>query len=137
MRPDIRSLLHGIFNLILPFFAYDLAGLLVFSLTAGNYTPWASFWPMAVLIHLPFLSDVIGVVVGAVRYKRSKRVCAMLGIIFSIGGAVLYYSCATSGALPCLVCWSDIFDKEGAVCGLNSLRWAPLSMPTASAVRSR
>ena len=47
MRPDIRSLLHGIFNLILPFFAYDLAGLLVFSLTAGNYTPWASFWPMA------------------------------------------------------------------------------------------
>lgn len=45
MRPDIRSLLHGIFNLILPFFAYDLAGLLVFSLTAGNYTPWASFWP--------------------------------------------------------------------------------------------
>lgn len=28
MRPDIRSLLHGIFNLILPFFAYDLAGLL-------------------------------------------------------------------------------------------------------------
>lgn len=38
-----------------------------------------------------FLSDVIGVVVGAVRYKRSKRVCAMLGIIFSIGGAVLYY----------------------------------------------
>ena len=34
---------------------------------------------------------VIGVVVGAVRYKRSKRVCAMLGIIFSIGGAVLYY----------------------------------------------
>lgn len=89
MRPDIRSLLHGIFNLILPFFAYDLAGLLVFSLTAGNYTPWASFWPMAVLIHLPFLSDVIGVVVGAVRYKRSKRVCAMLGTIFSIGGAVL------------------------------------------------
>ena len=71
MRPDIRSLLHGIFNLILPFFAYDLAGLLVF--------------------HLPFLSDVIGVVVGAVRYKRSKRVCAMLGTIFSIGGAVLYY----------------------------------------------
>ena len=39
MRPDIRSLLHGIFNLTLPFFAYDLAGLLVFSLTAGNYTP--------------------------------------------------------------------------------------------------
>ena len=91
MRPDIRSLLHGIFNLILPFFAYDLAGLLVFSLTAGNYTPWAFFWPKAVLIHLPFLSDVIGVVVGAVRYKRSKRVCAMLGTIFSIGGAVLYY----------------------------------------------
>lgn len=28
---------------------------------------------------------------GAVRYKRSKRVCAMLGTIFSIGGAVLYY----------------------------------------------
>ena len=36
-------------------------------------------------------TSVIGVVVGAVRYKRSKRVCAMLGTIFSIGGAVLYY----------------------------------------------
>ena len=39
MRPDTRSLLHGIFNLILPFFAYDLAGLLVFSLTVGDYSP--------------------------------------------------------------------------------------------------
>lgn len=42
MRPDICSLLHGIFNLILPFFAYDLAGLLVFSLTVGDYTPWTA-----------------------------------------------------------------------------------------------
>ena len=102
MRPDIRSLLHGIFNLILPFFAYDLAGLLVFSLTAGNYTPWASFWPMAVLIHLPFLSDVIGVVGGAVRSKRSKRVCAMLGTLFSIGGAVLYYMLRYQWGFPLL-----------------------------------
>ena len=38
MRPDIRSLIHGIFNLILPFFAYDLAGLLAFALTAVSYT---------------------------------------------------------------------------------------------------
>lgn len=36
MRPDIRSLIHGIFNLILPFFAYDLAGLLSFALTVGT-----------------------------------------------------------------------------------------------------
>ena len=68
MRPDIRSLLHGIFNLILPFFAYDLAGLLVFSLTVGDYTPWT-----------------------AVRYARTGRTCALLGIIFSVGGAALYY----------------------------------------------
>jgi len=91
MRPDTRSLLHGIFNLILPLFAYDLAGLLVFSLTAGDYTPWLSVWPMRILTYLPFLSDLIGVIVGGVRYARRGRTRALLGIIFSVGGAALYF----------------------------------------------
>lgn len=91
MRPDTRSLLHGIFNLILPFFAYDLAGLLVFSLTVGDYSPWLSVWPMRILTYLPFLSDLIGVIVGGVRYARRGRTRALLGIIFSVGGAALYY----------------------------------------------
>ena len=91
MRPDTRSLLHGIFNLILPFFAYDLAGLLVFSLTVGDYSPWLSVWPMHILTYLPFLSDLSGVSVGGVRYARRGRTRALLGIIFSVGGAALYY----------------------------------------------
>ena len=91
MRPDTRSLLHGIFNLILPLFAYDLAGLLVFSLTAGDYTPWLSVWPMRILTYLPFLSDLIGVIVGGVRYARRGRTRALLGIIFSVGDAALYF----------------------------------------------
>lgn len=91
MRPDIRSLIHGIFNLILPFFAYDLAGLLAFALTVGDYTPWTAVWPMTILVALPFLSDLIGVVLGAVRYAKTGRTCALLGIIFSAGGAALYY----------------------------------------------
>lgn len=91
MRPDTRSLLHGIFNLILPFFAYDLAGLLVFSLTVGDYSPWLSVWPMRILTYLPFFSDLIGVIVGGVRYARRGRTRALLGIIFSVGGAALYY----------------------------------------------
>lgn len=92
MRPDIRSLLHGIFNLILPFFAYDLAGLLVFSLTAGNYTPWASFWPMAVLIHLPFLSDVIGVAVGGGALQKEQACLCHAGhhLLHRRRGAVLH-----------------------------------------------
>ena len=91
MRPDIRSLIHGIFNLILPFFAYDLAGLLAFALTVGDYTPWTAIWPMTILAALPFLSDLIGVVLGAVRYAKTGRTCALLGIIVSAGGAALYY----------------------------------------------
>ncbi len=71
MRPDIRSLIHGIFNLILPFFAYDLAGLLSFALTVGDYTPWTAIWPMTILVALPFLSDLVGVVLGAVRYAEN------------------------------------------------------------------
>ena len=87
MRPDIRSLIHGIFNLILPFFAYDLAGLLSFALTVGDYTPWTAIWPMTILVALPFLSDLVGVVLGVVRYAKTGRTCALLGIIFSVGGA--------------------------------------------------
>ena len=109
MRPDTRSLLHGIFNLILPFFAYDLAGLLVFSLTVGDYSPWLSVWPMRILTYLPFLSDLIGVIVGGMRYARRGRTRALLGIIFSVGGAARRCTICSASiwALPCLGCWSD------------------------------
>ena len=34
---------------------------------------------------------LIGVIVGGVRYARRGRTRALLGIIFSVGGAALYY----------------------------------------------
>ena len=88
MRGDTRSLIHGIINLIVPFFIYDLASLLV---TAANYDPWLAFWPMTILLWLPFLSDAVCVVVAAVRFARRGRTRALLGLIFSLGGAALYY----------------------------------------------
>lgn len=54
MRGDTRSLIHGIINLIVPFFIYDLASLLVGAITAANYNPWLAFWPMTILLWLPF-----------------------------------------------------------------------------------
>lgn len=54
MRGDTRSLIHGIINLIVPFFIYDLAQLLVSAVTAANYDPWLAFWPMQILLWLPF-----------------------------------------------------------------------------------
>lgn len=59
MRGDTRSLIHGIINLIVPFFIYDLASLLVGAITAANYNPWLAFWPMTILLWLPFLSDAV------------------------------------------------------------------------------
>ncbi len=91
MRADTRSLIHGIINLILPIFYYDLAGLLVGAFTAASYDPWVAFLPMAILVWLPFVSDVVCVAVAAVRFKRRGRTRALLGLIFSLGGAVLYY----------------------------------------------
>lgn len=91
MRGDTRSLIHGIINLIVPIFAYDLIALLVYAVTAANYNPWAAFLPMAILSWLPFVSDAVCVVVAAVRYKRRGRTRALLGLIFSLGGAALYY----------------------------------------------
>lgn len=44
MREDTRSLVHGIINLIVPFFQYDLAVLLVGAISAANYKPWLAFW---------------------------------------------------------------------------------------------
>ena len=38
-----------------------------------------------------FLLWLVGVVLGAVRYAKTGRTCALLGIIFSVGGAALYY----------------------------------------------
>ena len=90
MRPDIRSLLHGIFNLILPFFAYDLAGLLVFSLTAGNYTPWASFWPMAGLIRLPVRRHRRGGGGGALQKEQACLRHAGHHLLHRRRGAVLH-----------------------------------------------
>ena len=80
MRGDTRSLIHGIINLIVPFFIYDLASLLVGAITAANYNPW-----------LAFVSDAVCVVVAAVRFQRRGRTRALLGLIFSVGAAALYY----------------------------------------------
>lgn len=91
MRGDTRSLLHGAVNLLLPFFIYDAAVLLVSALTAGNYNPWLAFWPMTILVWSPFVSDAVCVVVAAIRFKRRGRTRALLGLIFSLGGAALYY----------------------------------------------
>ena len=91
MSGDTRSLLHGIFNLILPFFIYDLASLLVAAFTAARYNPWIGFLPMSILLLLPYVSDAIGVVVAAVRFRRRGRTRALLGLIFSLGSAPLYY----------------------------------------------
>ena len=87
MSGDTRSLLHGIFNLLLPFFIYDLASLLV----AARYNPWISFLPMSILLLLPYVSDAVGVVVAAVRFHRRGRTRALLGLIFSLSSAPLYY----------------------------------------------
>lgn len=91
MSGDTRSLLHGIFNLLLPFFIYDLASLLVAAFTAARYNPWISFLPMSILLLLPYVSDAVGVVVAAVRFHRRGRTRALLGLIFSLGSAPLYY----------------------------------------------
>ena len=91
MRGDTRSLIHGIINLIVPFFIYDLASLLVGAITAANYNPWLDFWPMTILLWLPFVSDAVCVVVAAVRFQRRGRTRALLGLIFSVGAAALYY----------------------------------------------
>lgn len=91
MRGDTRSLIHGIINLIVPFFIYDLASLLVGAITAANYNPWLAFWPMTILLWLPFVSDAVCVVVAAVRFQRRGRTRALLGLIFSVGAAALYY----------------------------------------------
>ena len=64
MCGDTRSLIHGIINLIVPFFIYDLASLLVGAITAANYNPWLAFWPMTILLWLPFVSDAVCVVVA-------------------------------------------------------------------------
>ena len=87
MRGDTRSLLHGIINLLMPLFIYDLASLLV----AAISEPWLAFWPMTVLLWLPFVSDAVCVIVAAVRFRRRGRTRALLGLIFSLGAAALYY----------------------------------------------
>lgn len=91
MRGDTRSLLHGIINLLVPLFIYDLAGLLVAAFSAARYEPWLAFWPMTVLLWLPFVSDAVCVIVAAVRFRRRGRTRALLGLIFSLGAAALYY----------------------------------------------
>lgn len=91
MRGDTRSLVHGIINLLLPVFIYDGALLLVSALTAANYSPWLAFWPMTILLWSPFVSDAVCVIIAAVRFKRRGRTRALLGLIFSLGGAALYY----------------------------------------------
>ena len=91
MRGDTRSLLHGIINLLMPLFIYDLASLLVAAISEARYEPWLAFWPMTVLLWLPFVSDAVCVIVAAVRFRRRGRTRALLGLIFSLGAAALYY----------------------------------------------
>ena len=90
MRPDTRSLLHGIFNLILPFFAYDLAGLLVFSLTVGDYSPWLSVWPMRILSPLSLRPHWRDRRRGALRKTRQNPRPAGDHLLRRRRGAVLY-----------------------------------------------
>ena len=88
---QIIEITEFIINLIVPYFIYDLAALLVGAITAANYNPWLAFWPMTILLWLPFLSDAVCVVVAAVRFQRRGRTRALLGLIFSVGAAALYY----------------------------------------------
>ena len=46
---------------------------------------------MTVLLWLPFVSDAVCVIVAAVRFRRRGRTRALLGLIFSLGAAALYY----------------------------------------------
>lgn len=91
MRGDNRSLVHGIVNLLLPIVFYDAVVLLCSALTVGNYDPWVLFLPMSILMWAPFASDALCVIIAAVRFKRRGRTRALLGLIFSVGGAALYY----------------------------------------------
>ena len=70
---QIIKITQLIINLIVPFFIYDLASLLVGAITAANYDPWLAFWPMTLLLWLPFVSDAVCVVVAAVRFRTSSK----------------------------------------------------------------
>ena len=61
------------------------------SVPAANYDPWLAVVPVQVLLWLPLLSDAICVVVAAVRFSGRGRTRALLGLIFSLGAAALYY----------------------------------------------
>lgn len=137
MRGDTRSLIHGIINLIVPFFIYDLASLLVGAITAANYNPWLAFWPMTILLWLPFVSDAVCVVVAAVRFQRRGRTRALLGLIFSVGAAALYYMLRFQLHFT-LSQLKDMFCQGGGPpCVPISFPSALLSTPTVSAARSR
>lgn len=85
---DVLSFIHGIINLIWPIVAYDLAQLA--SLTIWGYG-WTSFLPMTIMLILPVVSDVVGIVIAAVRYYRRQNVMAMLGIIFDMAALAIYW----------------------------------------------
>ena len=85
MREDTRSLVHGIINLIVPFFQYDLAVLLVGAISAANYKPWLAFWPMTILLWLPRYHSG-----GAVQAPGQDAGAAGIDLFAGSGGAVLY-----------------------------------------------
>lgn len=85
---DVLSFIHGIINLVWPIVAYDLAQLA--SLTIWGYG-WTSFLPMTIMLILPVVSDVVGIVIAAVRYYRRQNVMAMLGIIFDMAALAIYW----------------------------------------------
>lgn len=92
MCGDTRSLIHGIINLIVPFFIYDLASLLVGAITAANYNPWLAFWPMTILLWLPFVSDAVCVVVACRALPASGPYPRAAGtdLLRGRSGAILY-----------------------------------------------
>ena len=90
MREDTRSLVHGIINLIVPFFQYDLAVLLVGAISAANYKPWLAFWPMTILLWLPFGRGVRYHSGGAVQAPGQDAGAAGIDLFAGSGGAVLY-----------------------------------------------
>ena len=85
---DVWSFIHGVINLVWPIVAYDLAQLA--SLTIWGYG-WTSFLPMTIMLILPVVSDVVAIVIAAVRYYRRQNLMAMLGIIFDMAALAIYW----------------------------------------------
>lgn len=87
-RRDWIAFIHGLINLIWPFFAYDLAELA--SLIIWGYS-WTAAVPVTIMLLLPILSDVVCIIASGIGYYRRQSMLSLLGIIFSIAALALYY----------------------------------------------